>query len=302
MIRSVLAAMLLLFVTIAGASAQCVSYTQLTNGTNASASDVMSNFNTIAGCVRDKLTVGRTYYVRTDGSDSNTGLADSPSGAFLTIAKAMSVAGSVDCAAQQLTIQIDAGTWTTPILLPRVLASLAPILQGVGSTTIISTTSANAISANGATPWMINNLKLVTTGSGDGILTQNGSVVTLSGIEWGAIANYGMFAASLSAINVTGSNTISGNAQYFAIANDSSISFLGGTVFTLTGTPAFSSAFVAANRLSLILASNTFSGSASAGTVRYFVGLNSVIDTSGAGAAFFPGGTPGTLVTGGQYN
>lgn len=250
MIRSVLAAFLYLCVVVSGASAQCISFTPLTNGTTASASDVMTNFGNIAKCVRDTLTAARTYYVRTDGSDSNTGLVDSPSGAFLTIAKAMSVAGSVDCAAQQLTIQIDAGTWTTPVVLPRVLASLAPILQGVGSTTIIST-SATAITANGATPWTINNLKLVTTGTGIGVFTQNGSVVTLSGIEWGAIGTYGMLAASLSAINVTGNNTISGNAQYWAIANNSSIAFLGGTVVTLTGTPAFSGAFVLANRLVL---------------------------------------------------
>jgi hypothetical protein len=302
LIRSVLAALLFMIVFVSGAHAQsCAAPAALVNGTNADATQVNTNFSNVYGCVRDKLTAARTYFVRLDGNDSNTGLVDSPSGAFLTIAKAMSVAASIDCAAQQLTIQIDAGTWTTPISLPRVLASLAPILQGVGSTTVISTTSANAITANGATPWVINNLKLVTTTSGFGIYTLNSSVVTLSGIEWGAIANYAIFSNSLSAVNVTGNNTISGGAQYFIIANASFIS-LTGAAFTLTGTPAFSNVFVYANRASFINGvGSTYSGAATG--VRWGAGLNGVIDTlTGGNPTFFPGNVNGSAVSGGQYN
>lgn len=51
------------------------------------------------------LGYGRTYYVRTDGSNSNTGLGNTSGTAWLTIAKAMSTVGAGD------TVRIQAGTY-----------------------------------------------------------------------------------------------------------------------------------------------------------------------------------------------
>ena len=73
-----------------------------------------------------------------------------------------------------------------------------------------------------------------------------------------------------------------------------------GVKANVSGTPAFSTAFATATRLGVINVGNiTFTGSAT-GT-RYDVVLNSVIDTSGGGANFFPGDVAGTTATGGQY-
>ena len=49
-----------------------------------------------AGLIREKFTANRTYYVRTDGSDGNNGLANNSGGAFLTIAKAIAVVSALD--------------------------------------------------------------------------------------------------------------------------------------------------------------------------------------------------------------
>jgi len=64
-----------------------------------------------ANVTREQLTANRTYYVRNDGSDSNTGIIDSSTGAFATWAKAIDVATlSLDCNGFQVTIECNSGT------------------------------------------------------------------------------------------------------------------------------------------------------------------------------------------------
>ena len=61
---------------------------------------------------REKLTANRTYYVRVDGSDSNTGLADTAAGAFLTIQKAWDMVQALDASGYSIYIYVRAGTYT----------------------------------------------------------------------------------------------------------------------------------------------------------------------------------------------
>ena len=65
-----------------------------------------------SGGARELLTANRTYYVRTDGSDSNNGLANTSGGAFLTIQKAIDTAAALDLSIYNVTIQIADGTYT----------------------------------------------------------------------------------------------------------------------------------------------------------------------------------------------
>ena len=67
--------------------------------------------------VRPRLTANRTYYVRTDGSDSNDGLTDLPGGAFLTIQKAVEAVAALDLSTYNVTIQVGAGTYPGTITL-----------------------------------------------------------------------------------------------------------------------------------------------------------------------------------------
>ena len=99
---------------------------------------------------RELLTANRTYYIRTDGSDSNTGLANTSGGAFLTIQKAIDVvAGTLDLGGHAVTIQVADGTYTGAVTLKEVVGYSAPgclVIQGNNATpanVVISTTSAN---------------------------------------------------------------------------------------------------------------------------------------------------------------
>jgi DNA-binding beta-propeller fold protein YncE len=67
---------------------------------------------------REILSVNRTYYVRIDGSDSNTGLSDTSGGAFLTITKALSAVSMIDFGGFVVTIQIGDGTYTASLTVP----------------------------------------------------------------------------------------------------------------------------------------------------------------------------------------
>jgi hypothetical protein len=72
------------------------------------------------GTVREQLTSNRTYYVRTDGSDSNDGLTDSSGGAFLTIQHAVDVVSGLDHSIYKSTIYVRNGTYAGcgPVLFP----------------------------------------------------------------------------------------------------------------------------------------------------------------------------------------
>lgn len=72
-------------------------------------------FNDLAG-VRDYLVSATTLYVRTDGNDTNTGLVNSAAGAFLTLQAAWNWAAARDNRGYDITVRVQAGTYTAGIL------------------------------------------------------------------------------------------------------------------------------------------------------------------------------------------
>jgi hypothetical protein len=248
---------------------------------------------------REKLSANRTYYVRTDGSDSNTGLVNNAGGAFLTIQKAVDVAASIDFAGFTVTIQIGTGTYSEAV-------NLKTLVGGEGAIVGDETTPANVVvNATGncfladavGSPWDLRGMKLSATVAG--IQPLNGSTIRFQNIDFGACTIAHVFIDN-SRLTATGNYAISaGTPTHLSLAGLAMVRIQNRTV-TLSGTPNFSARFLNAQGLSYALVNgNTYSGAATG--QRYNVTMNSVINTNGAGATYLPGNSAGGTASGGQY-
>lgn len=258
-----------------------------------------------SGGPREVLTANRTYYVRTDGSDSNTGLANTTGGAFLTLQKAWNVILTLDLAGFSVTIQVADGTYTAGIVTALAPLGGAVIVRGNPTTpanVIIGTTSANCFGFSYKGPSVnVRGMTLQTTTSGSGIFAGSNCQVQFDNIVFGACASFHISVNTGGQVINTGNYDISGSAVIHALAQSGGqITLASGATVNITGTPAFSSSFAQAQSGSVVTSAGvTWSGSATG--VRYSATLNGVIQVFGAGATYFPGGTAGATATGGQY-
>ncbi len=261
-----------------------------------SLSGTASIFITIrAEKVREALTADRTYYVRTDGNDSNPGLANTSAGAFLTIQKALDVVGGLDRSTFNVTIQVADGTYTAAMTWNGGLGSIRPVLRGNTTTpanAVISVTSNNCLTASA--PIHIEGFKLSTTTSGAGIYAVPGAKVTFDKIDFGVCANQQMRAVGGYIGATSATYTISAGAAVHALAD------VGGTIelvtvtVTLSGTPAFSNCYYNLQTGGLISAfSVTYSGSATG--KRYNITGNAVLETYGGAFSSIPGDVVGNF-------
>jgi len=255
--------------------------------------------------IREKLTAARTYYVRTDGSDSNNGLANTSGGAFLTIQKAVDVVSyTLDFAGYAVTIQVGDGTYTSGISMRPMTGGSALTIQGNSTTpsnVVISTTSANAASNGvGGISLVLKDMKLTTTTSGSCISCSSGGYVTVSGINFGSCANNHISCQQFGRVSLSGNYAISGGAQSHYFFSGYGYISGGSKTVTITGTPAFSVAFAYANTPAG-LENYSFTWSGSATGKRYDISANAVIFTGGGGVNYFPGSVDGTNPSGAQY-
>lgn len=252
---------------------------------------------------RERLTAARTYYVRTDGNDSNTGLANTAGGAFLTWQKAWDTVVGLDQNANTVTIQVGDGTYTAGI--STTVTPTGPVVingnSGTPANVVLSTTSASGISLNCAARVTVQNFKVQTTTGGHGLLALAGSQITVgAGMNFGSCAYSHIHAANGGYIFCASSYTVSGGANYHMQGQMNGKFEYASLTITLSGTPAFSGAFVYLDLACVMSAyAITFSGGATG--ARYAASMNSVIQTYGGGANYFPGNSAGSTATGGQY-
>jgi len=253
---------------------------------------------------REKLTAGRNYYVRTDGSDSNNGLANTAGGAFLTIQKAIdTIWKTIDTQGFSVAVNVGAGTFTGTVAAYSEHVgggSISIIGAGMASTTI-STTSANCVVAYFGARLSVSGMKLQTTTSGSCLLAGLQGQIDFNNIDFGACAGSHCDAVEDGLIlSSSGTYTISGGAISHWHSHNSyakiKVSFC---TITLTGTPAFSAYFagVAAGLIECV--SNTFTGSATG--QKFYAHLNGYIYAGTEDLNYLPGSTAGTVTEFGAY-
>lgn len=254
---------------------------------------------------REALTANRTYYVRTDGSDSNNGLANTSGGAFLTLQKAYdTITANLDLGGYAVTVQVGAGTYATGVAITQPWSGGGAVtFLGDSSTpgnVIISATAARCFYWNCNLPGAltVNGFKVQTTTSGDAIRGDGAGTCTLNNMEYGVCAGRQLLLATPGANFLFGGTYLisGGAASHWVVENLSRLRCDGKTI-TITGTPAFSTAFASAALGGVMQVNgNTFSGSATGR--RYQITTAGGISTAGGGATYLPGNSsPSDILT-----
>ncbi|MGV1047680.1 MAG: hypothetical protein ACOYD4_04025 [Solirubrobacterales bacterium] len=251
------------------------------------------------------ISTNRTWYVRKDGSDANTGTADTAGGAWLTIQKAVDmVSSAVINPGIVATIQVRDGTYNESVVLRTLMSGGSVLLIGNQATpsNVNVTNTGNVFTCgsavNTASGWAVSSLR-VASPTGYGFVAGALSSLTTSNVSFGSCnVAWGTGGGRL---NVNGNNVLAGSGTY-AIQSfrNGSIIFSTTTTNTISGTPAWT-AFAYSDSGSYLLFPLTSANVGSATGNRYSAIGNGVIDVQTGGANVFPGNAVGTTATGGQY-
>ncbi|MES1154983.1 MAG: DUF2793 domain-containing protein, partial [Pseudorhodoplanes sp.] len=251
-----------------------------------------------SGGVREVLAANRTYYVRSDGSDSNNGLSNTSGGAFATIQHAYDViVSTLDLGGKTVTIQCNNATFTAGLLISQPWTGGGAIILDLGGGTL-STTSASCVRNNAPLPGLftVQNGTLTTTTSGHGIFNNGvGAIQVGNSVTFGAVAQTHMQATGTGvSINVLNNTTISGgaqahySAQNFGLITDANHTITISASISITNFAATSGGSLQAFGNTYSLGGNTVTGA------RFSSSANGVIFTNGGGANYFPGSSAGS--------
>lgn len=272
--------------------------------------------NTGDQVIREVLTASRTYYVRTDGHDTASGLNDTSNattGAFLTIQHAVDIVSTLDISTYVVTIKVADGTYTEAVILKTCTGGLSlgsVIIEGNTATpaNVIVTHSGYCFLAdNIPTIWVLKGFKtIVTAGVGNAcVQASNGSIIWLYNWDFNSSTGSHIVVGADSELVMYSNFSISGGAISFAYCYNGGVLFCRNFTATLSNTPAFTTAFLYGKNNALFYADGmTFAGTGATGS-RFSLISGSVIYTNNDVAGingYLPGNANGTLGAGCGYD
>lgn len=257
---------------------------------------------------RVQLTSSADYYVRADGLDSNGGLANTSTGAFLTLQHGIDQIKTLDMNGKNITLHVSSGSYVGSDMFGAVTGQSNGVFLITGDVTTPSNVVINA-SVNGNSMGFFNGaqaqlsgLKLVTPGFACLQVADGAVVECVDKMDFGASlyqleAQHGGELA-LSGIAYTISGTPTG-----AHVRSNNLGVIDTAFATVTISTNIAPAnFVISELVSVYKANTmTFVGSSLVTGARYLVQGNAVINVNGASSTYFPGTTTGVSTTGGQY-
>ena len=280
---------------------QCLVDNNTTNPDTGGANWRLINFS-----ARQSLTANTTYYVSTSGSDT-TGNGSSGSPWATRLFAATWIQANIDLAGFNVIISVANGSYSDQLVVsgPFVGATGATSVTFSGSTSaIIATPGGTAFSNSDGSAYSISGFSISATGAGGYALSAGAnSKIIFSGTSFGACGTAHMLAQNAGFISATGNYTIAGNSPIHLNATVNGNIQVSAHTITLSGSPAFSTAFAAASgNANIICSANTYSGAAGATTAPLSVSLSGCVQTSGQYNTTMPGHANAVVqTTGGQY-
>lgn len=167
---------------------------------------------------RELLTANRTYYARPDGSDSNTGLANTAGGAFLTLQKAANVIrDTLDLGGYNVTVSVASGTYNAGVIVRGPWIGAGTVTYScsatIGSVVIIDTSGFRAedggvLYVNGGFDLQTSSIPLISR--------MNGSRLYFQGVQVNAVAGAGLmqlYVTRQSYMEATGTFYVNGSCS-----------------------------------------------------------------------------------------
>jgi hypothetical protein len=262
---------------------------------------------------RKRLTAGTTFYVRTDGHDTNCdGSANASDAststtacAFLTITGAVTFLGQfVDAGGQVVTLDIQDGTYTgSTNLAGRLVGQTSAnsfIITGGSGAILTNNSSAATLSIlhAGTSMRITGGISIRNSSTGHAIRVADNAYLEIGNVSFGATGGTHIEVGESANVYMFANYTVNGNAtNHIRVQGNAELEMYDLTV-TMTGTPAFSDAFIHNfNGGSTASSGMTYSGATTG--KRWEVESGGVIELFGSDPdTYFPGNAVGDFTAG----